>query len=299
MNKLREDPHRAVILGAGRGGTAMLEMLLEENLVSVVGMVDINPDAPGLALAREHGIAIYNNAEEALRACAPCVSFNMTHNEMLEEVASEILGAGGIVGGLEARLIWRIISNMKDAQSELHFQASHDVLTGLYNRRYMMDQLYQGVSQATRYRHPYAIVVMDLDRFKQVNDIYGHAAGDKVLSTMAGILRESVRDADIAGRWGGEEFLVLLPHTDLDGARQAAEQWLKRVLATPLDVGGGKAVQVSFCAGVAMFDPVHGKPAVKQALNIDQQVETLLHLADKRMYLAKDGGRSRVVVSGD
>ncbi|PIP03734.1 MAG: GGDEF domain-containing protein, partial [Zetaproteobacteria bacterium CG23_combo_of_CG06-09_8_20_14_all_54_7] len=126
----------------------MLEMLQNEDLVSVVAVVDIDPDAPGLKMARELGIPVYHNAELALRASAPCVAFNVTHNEMLEAVASEVLGAGGVIGGLEARLIWRIISNMRDAQDELHFQASHDVLTGLYNRRHIMTQLHQGVSQA-------------------------------------------------------------------------------------------------------------------------------------------------------
>lgn len=296
MKTLREDPHRAVILGAGRGGTAILEMLQNEDLVSVVAVVDIDPDAPGLKMARELGIPVYHNAELALRASAPCVAFNVTHNEMLEAVASEVLGAGGVIGGLEARLIWRIISNMRDAQDELHFQASHDVLTGLYNRRHIMTQLHQGVSQAMRYGHSYAVVVMDLDHFKQVNDSYGHAAGDKVLSTMASVLKECVRDADIAGRWGGEEFLVLLPHTDLDGARVAAEQWLKRIVASPLDVGDGQSVHVSFSAGVAVLDPDGGSKGVQ---DIELQVESLLHLADMRMYMAKETGRNRVVVSGE
>jgi len=273
-------------------------MLLEEKLVGVVAMVDVNPDAPGLALARAHGIPVYHNAEQALRASVPCVAFNMTHNEMLEAVASEVLGAGGVVGGMQARLIWRIISNMKDAQEELHFQASHDELTGLYNRRYIMMQMHQGVIQAIRYRQPYAAVLLDLDHFKQVNDTYGHAAGDRVLSTMASVLRESVRDADMAGRWGGEEFLVLLPHTDLDGALLAAENWLKRMNATPLDIGDGQAIHVSFSAGVAMLDTEQNTQNQRMQ-NIDQQVESLLHLADKRMYMAKDGGRNRVVASGD
>jgi len=308
LQTLREDPHRAVILGAGRGGSAILEMLLEEDLVSVVGMVDVDPDASGLALARKHDIAVYHNAEEAMRACAPCVAFNMTHNEMLEAVASEILGAGGVIGGMEARLIWRMISNMKEARDELHYQASHDELTGLYNRRYIMKQLQQGVSQAIRYYHPYTVVMLDLDHFKQVNDVHGHAAGDVVLSTMASILRECVRDADIVGRWGGEEFIVLLPHTDLDGARKAAEKWLSRVSAKGLTFADGQIVHVSFSAGVAMLptDQPHAEagrhgPGQEDQGSPDVQssLEHLLHVADKRMYMAKEAGRKRVVASGE
>ncbi|WP_238701823.1 GGDEF domain-containing protein [Mariprofundus erugo] len=296
MNTLREDPHRAVILGAGRGGTAILEMLMEEHLVSVVGIVDIDPGAPGLALARQYDIPVFHNAEEAMHACAPCVAFNMTHNEMLESVASEILGAGGVIGGMEAKLIWRIISNMKEAKAELHFQASHDALTGLYNRRHMMEQLHQGVSQALRYCHSYAVVMLDLDHFKRVNDEFGHAAGDVVLSAMASILRESVRDADIAGRWGGEEFLVLLPHTDLDGARRAAEQWLKRLAMTALSVGDDRYLHVSFSAGVATIEPADIKDAGNDV--VKSVVEQLLHIADKRLYRAKEQGRNRVI-AGD
>ena len=190
LNAMKEDPHRAVILGASNGGTAILEMLLEEDLVEVIAVVDRNSEAPGLALAREHGIAVFSDLEEALKNSAPCVVFNMTNNEMVEAVASEILGAGGVIGGMEAKLILRIINNMKQAKAELHFQASHDLLTGLYNRRYMMDQLHQGVSQAIRYQHSYAVAMIDLDHFKQVNDQHGHAAGDLVLSHMARVLRD-------------------------------------------------------------------------------------------------------------
>jgi len=94
---------------------------------------------------------------------------------------SESLGAGGVIGGMQAKLILHMINNLKQAKQELHFQASHDLLTGLNNRRHMMELLHQGVSQAIRYKHPYAVVMIDLDHFKKVNDVHGHAAGDLVL----------------------------------------------------------------------------------------------------------------------
>jgi len=293
MGTLREDPHRAVILGAGQGGTAILEMLLAEELVSVLAVVDRDPEAPGLKIAEQHGVPVYMDVEQALKKCSPCVAFNMTGNEMVEDVASEVLGAGGIIGGMEANLILTMINNLKKAKEELHFQASHDALTGLYNRRYMMEHLHQGVSQAIRYRHPFTVVMLDLDHFKQVNDVHGHSAGDMVLSHVTRVLRGSVREADIAGRWGGEEFIVLLPHTDTQGAKQAAEQWLKHLTSAPLMLDSGVSVAVSFSAGVASLD------LKDKGKDIKVVVDSLLHTADARMYDAKSQGRKKVCAVGD
>ena len=288
MDILKEDPHRAVILGAGDGGTAILEMLLEEDLVDVVAIVDVNPAAEGLAVARAHDVRVYDSVEEALHQSAPCVAFNLTGNEMVEAVAAEILGAGGIIGGMEARLMLNMITNLKQAKEKLRYEASHDPLTGLYNRRHMIEQMHQGISQALRYQHPYTIMMFDLDHFKQVNDIYGHQAGDLVLSHMADVLRQNVRDADIPGRWGGEEFLVLLPHTELTGARAAAEQWLKQINQSAVALPDGRSITISFSAGIAMLDTSADRK------DIAQVVERLLHMADECMYAAKEQGRNRV-----
>ncbi|MBL4775207.1 MAG: GGDEF domain-containing protein [Mariprofundus sp.] len=266
----------------------MLEMFLDEDLVDVVAVADTDPNAPGLALAREHGVKIYHNVEQALRESSPCVAFNMTGNEMLESVTAEALGSGGVIGGLEARLIWRMVMNLKNAKDELQFQASHDALTGLYNRRHLVEHLHLGVAQAVRYHHAYTVVMFDLDHFKQVNDVHGHAAGDLVLAKMSDILQQGMREGDIAGRWGGEEFLVLLAHTDRDGARQAAEQWLKNIANVSIQLDSGASISITFSAGVASLANTSNQSDIKPL------AESLLHVADERMYVAKSLGRNQV-----
>ncbi len=109
----------------------------------------------------------------------------------------------------------------------------HDPLTGAYNRRYVLDHLQQGLNEAARYDKPYAVAMLDLDHFKAVNDSLGHAAGDAVLQGLVQRLQECLRHADILGRWGGEEFLVLLPNMDLEHATLAVKKWLKHVSGTP------------------------------------------------------------------
>ncbi len=291
MIPLREDPGRAVIIGAGQGGAAMIEMLQDEDLVDVVAVVDMNPDAAGILLAREHGIPVFDDVAEALEKSAPCVAFNMTGNEMVDVVASDILGAGGVIGGMEARLIWRMVTNLKRAKRELHEQASRDALTGLYNRRHGMNCLASGLAQAVRYGYPYAMVMLDIDHFKAVNDRHGHAVGDAVLYEMACVLTGSLRESDIPCRWGGEEFLVLLPHTDVDGAQKAAANWLDAIRVHGVNLDDGTKLGISFSAGIA------GLPAGVRG-STDELAEKMLHEADCCMYAAKKAGRSRVVVPG-
>ncbi len=292
MQPLREDPHRAVILGAGRGGTAMIELLRQEPLVDVAAVVDRNPDAPGMRLARKLGIPTFENIDNALLASAPCVAFNMTGNEMVEAVASEILGAGGVIGGMEARLIWRIMTNLYEAKERLRFEASHDHLTGLYNRRALMDQMRRGVAEALRYGHDYACVMIDVDHFKQVNDRYGHAVGDAVLRQVAQTLSGRLRQSDLIGRWGGEEFLVLLPHTRAADAVLAANAWLECVRAERIVHPGSDELRVSFSAGVGDLEELRGRAAPARP-GVDEALEAMLHAADERLYQAKQAGRAR------
>ena len=114
-----EDPRRVLILGAGEGGTAVLEMLRDEPLVEIVGMADSNPDARGMRLAKELDIPVFGDITSVMQACRPCVAFNVNGNEMVAAVVAEHLGVGGGIGGLEARVVVRMVNQIKDTREKL------------------------------------------------------------------------------------------------------------------------------------------------------------------------------------
>ena len=167
----------------------------------------------------------------------------------------------------------------KRLAGELEHQASHDVLTGLNNRRRFEELLRREIERTSRYQRPFAVIMFDIDHFKPINDRHGHDIGDAVLSELAGITAEQVRDSDIPARWGGEEFIVLLPETDAEGARQAAEG-LRRRIAETLFTGAGR---ITISLGLTQY-------------RSGDSLDSLLKRTDEAMYRAKEEGRNRVVV---
>jgi two-component system, cell cycle response regulator len=162
--------------------------------------------------------------------------------------------------------------------------ATSDPLTGLPNRSYVDDRFAVELSRARRYGTSLTIAVIDADRFKQLNDTYGHPAGDLVLRSIAATLRSSFRQSDTAGRYGGEEFVVILPETNLETAQRKLEAVRDSVANTPIELSSrGQKIQVTFSAGLASF-PRDGDDAAE-----------LFALADDRMFQAKKEGRNRVV----
>jgi diguanylate cyclase (GGDEF)-like protein len=153
-----------------------------------------------------------------------------------------------------------------------------DSLTGLANRRCFMEQLPLALAEARRHRLPLTLVMADLDHFKQINDRYGHAGGDQVLTLFAGLLQEQGREGQLPARFGGEEFIILLPFTDLRGGILYAERVRSRLAATPI-AGIPQTVTASF--GVACLLP-------------EESPESLLKRADDALYQAKGGGRNQV-----
>jgi len=289
MEQLKSDPERVVILGAGAGGSSMLELLLQDNAVDIVAIVDRDPEAPGLMRAAELGIPVFFDVTEALVASKPCITFNLTEDETVEAVASDILGVGCVVGGLAAKLMWKMVTDLRSAKTRLEFQAAHDELTGLYNRRHMLSEMERGLHQSIRYDVPFSMALIDLDQFKKINDIYGHAVGDTVLKHTARVLKNNIRAADVIGRWGGEEFLILLPHCTIDDALQAVNKWLGVIQQQSVVISSGESIPVSFSAGIVAY---RLEDAVSSVAEV---IDRLLASADERLYAAKRAGRACVV----
>ena len=166
-----------------------------------------------------------------------------------------------------------------------------DSLTGLYNRRHLQHRLAQEMTRAQRYGQTLTCLFIDADHFKQINDRYGHPAGDQVLVSLAQRLRRRLRASDIATRYGGEEFAVLLPQTDAASATQLAEQIRQEVASEGIAVDGEGTIEVTVSIGVAAYDG-SAKP------DEDPGGARLLAAADEAVYRAKSAGRNRVWVSG-
>lgn len=169
------------------------------------------------------------------------------------------------------------ITQRKRAEKEIHLLATTDSLTGIANRREFSGILENEMSRARRYGTPLSLVMYDLDHFKRVNDAYGHDTGDAVLQTVTGLVGRNIRAVDVAARWGGEEFMVMMPQSGLDAAGIAAEK-LRLAIARHRF---GKAGEVTASFGVTAF--------VQQ-----DDSNSLLKRVDDALYLAKERGRNRV-----
>lgn len=170
-------------------------------------------------------------------------------------------------------------------REELREQAIHDPLTGLCNRRYLEENLWRELHRARRGNSPLCVVMLDLDNFKRFNDTFGHDAGDSMLRELAHLLCEKLRKSDIACRYGGDEFVVVLPNSSLADARRRVEQIRVMVAEKQLRHGAPQQNTITVSAGIAGA-PEHGSTAAE-----------LLQAADNAMYAAKQAGGNGVVVS--
>jgi len=198
-----------------------------------------------------------------------------THATPLRDDMGQITGLIGIT---------RDITESRALHQELKYQAQNDYLTGLSNRRRFMELAEQELVRTTRYRKQLSIFMVDIDYFKKVNDTYGHKTGDVVLQQLSETLRSTLREIDVIGRLGGEEFAVLLPETALSEATEVAERLRERVAEQEIVLETGMPLHFTVSIGVACLQQKNS--------NIDM----LLNLADEALYKAKEGGRNRVFV---
>ncbi|WP_051938075.1 diguanylate cyclase domain-containing protein [Ghiorsea bivora] len=401
LDNVHTDP--VLIVGAGLGGTAMLDIFSEDTLTPVAGIVDNNPHAIGIQNAKKRRIPVFNDLKEALETLGTCSVFNMTNNEEVSDVAAQYVGTGRVIGGQEAKIFWDIISRLKlmkhelqenqtrlkavihnvkegiitmdadgyieninpameqifgYAQQELkgenlsklipsigfsmpdatqhkeainpqgcqeltgiyksgtqfpielnlsemrlngktHFVgivrdiserkeaeermlqlALYDQLTQLPNRTLFYERLSFSIKQSKRSKEPLALLFIDLDGFKAVNDNFGHLAGDQLLVEVSKRLLHNTRDSDVVARLGGDEFVIILNHLkDLHYIEHITHK-LIQVLGKPMQFQGH-----TFHVGASIGISVYPKHA--------HDINTLIQQADSAMYQAKKAGKNR------
>ncbi len=169
-------------------------------------------------------------------------------------------------------------------QEELKRLASTDPLTGLYNRRHFSDVGKDMLEVAKRYGRKLSLIILDIDRFKRINDEYGHDAGDEVIKALADLMKNSVRSSDIVCRFGGEEFVILMPEISLEEAMSFAERLRKDVERVRVKLGDGGELHFTISIGVTEVN-----------VSSENNLEPAIKRADNALYEAKRGGRNRVV----
>jgi two-component system, cell cycle response regulator len=180
--------------------------------------------------------------------------------------------------------IKRMHDQINEARARLQTMAVQDELTSLYNYRYLHTRLGEEFKRAERYREPLACVMLDIDHFKRINDRFGHDAGDTVLREVAARLRKAVREVDVVTRYGGEEFLLVLPSTNFSGALAVADRAWRSVGGEPFFIGGSSE-KITISIGVAVFPS-------RDIKSKDQ----LIKAADRALYQSKNEGRDRICV---
>jgi diguanylate cyclase (GGDEF)-like protein/PAS domain S-box-containing protein len=181
------------------------------------------------------------------------------------------------------------ITRAKQTEQLLRELAHTDALTGIHNRRSFIERASDELASASRHGHAVSLLMMDLDHFKGINDQHGHAGGDSVLRSFVQTARTVMRQSDIFGRVGGEEFAALLPHTALDGARTIAERLLQQTRGQPAVLGSGMAVDYTVSVGVAT--------ATLECALAAAGIDPLMAAADRALYRAKSQGRNRLAIS--
>jgi two-component system cell cycle response regulator len=312
-----QSPEREAVTDTGRGGRVLI---VDDRPASHERIADMLRDEHEVDIEPDPNEALFHAAEgnydlmivslglenfDALRLCSQVRSLDRTRNVPILAIA-EAENSARMVRGLEIGvndyLVRPIDKNELLARARIQVRkrryterlrdnvqlsiemAITDALTGLFNRRYMESHLGTLVEQAAARAKPLSVLVLDIDYFKAINDTYGHDAGDDVLREFALRVRKSIRGIDLACRYGGEEFVVVMPETDMAVAAMVAERLRRRIATEPFAIEqGARNLAVTISIGIAALG---GK---------DDSAASVLKRADQALYRAKRDGRNRVV----
>ena len=205
-----------------------------------------------------------------------------------DELGKYLLGGAAVIlllmGAFATLELRRSLAREESFRREMERRAATDELTGLANRRETLAALDRHISSVRRHGHPLSVAILDIDHFKRVNDTYGHPAGDEVIRRVAQFAVELMREEDLVGRLGGEEFVVILPDTDAAAALKACDRLRARIAEAIVPIGDGSAISVTLSAGVAQ-------------IHADDDRTRLIARADEALYDAKNQGRDRVLLA--
>ena len=269
-----EDGKQAIALAAAGGVDALLldvEMPVMDGFQAIVALKDdpVTADLPVVFLTSRTSS---EDVVEALRAGA--------HDYLRKPPeAAELLARVGA-----AVQVTSLRNELRRRSEELDRMSRTDHLTGLFNRRHLDESLHAMMASSRRHAFPLTVLLVDVDHFKSVNDRHGHDTGDAVLQGVAARLSGALRTEDVLGRWGGEEFLVLAAHTEVDGAQVLAERLRAAVATEPLPTPSGPVPVTISVGGAAALTKGHG-------------VDAVLKGADAELYAAKAAGRNRTQVT--
>lgn len=170
---------------------------------------------------------------------------------------------------------------------ELKHVSRIDGLTGLYNRQHLDKHLKEEMKRAKRYGNPLSVMMFDIDNFKKINDAYGHLVGDRVLQTAAEVIRKTLRDTDIAGRFGGDEFVLILVQTNMNVGKQVAERINSNIKKSRVHLKKNSFIRFSISTGICQYN------------NKIKNIRELISKTDKAMYMAKSSGHNQVCEAED
>jgi len=178
---------------------------------------------------------------------------------------------------------WTRLQQAMADKEKLERLANFDSLTGLYNRRAILGKLHELINRANRYKEDFSLSMLDIDHFKRVNDHYGHLTGDEVLEKIATLIHRNIRDTDIVGRYGGEEFIIILPKTNLSSAWVAAERLRSIIEKAEMKDSAGNVFAITVSQGLSGWER-------------GEDIHSLISRADEALYKAKEKGRNRVQI---